>query len=325
MHRRRIIALALAVALAVLGVTAWMAGGAQATTGTCLNIATPISAPIGCGGLYFSGLGSGIQPDGTSLTLTATNPQWNSRVTDTFYDASRSDQDWTVYQRCSTVSGVRSVASPCGTGGSAFLDPDGQAEFVAEATPLGHHLDASGLINKPGNLCLSVEAVANGPLVHHHHALRWRTVLRTCDSLGATFFAGIPNGGADAGTTGVVTSPNFWQTWSPFGPVGSGFVFANNALSGNVFNHKFVLDAPGGSHVPGQWLLAYPENDQPNQVARIIGCTGRAEPDHARSLRLPVRRRITHERSGQGPLHRKLLTAVGHRRHYADSPVHPRL
>jgi hypothetical protein len=26
--------------------------------------------------------------------------------------------------------------------------------------------------------------------------------------------------------------------------------------------------------VPGQWLLAYPENDQPNQVARIIGCTG---------------------------------------------------
>ena len=270
--RRRIIAVAAAMALAVLGVTAWLAGGADATTGTCLNIATPISAPIGCGGLYFSGLGTGIQPNGTSLTLTATNPQWNSHVTDTVYDPARSDQDWTVYQRCVTVSGPRSVANPCGTLGSPFLDPDGQAEFVAEATPLGHHL--GGAINNSANLCLSVEGVLNGPVVHHHHTLRERTVLRTCNSLGATFFAGIPNGGADAGTTGVVTSPNFWQTWSPFGPVSNGFVFANNALSGNLFNHPFVLDVPGSGHTPGQWLLAYPENDQANQVARIIGCTG---------------------------------------------------
>jgi len=274
--RRRIIALAAALALAVLGVTASMAGGADATTGTCLNIATPVSQPIGCGGLYFSGLGTGIQPDGTSLTLTATNPQWNSHVATSVYDPARSDQDWTVYPRCNSVSGARSVAFPCGTLGTPALDPDGQAEFTAEATPIGHHL--GGAINSPGNLCLSVEAVLNGPLVHHHHALRWRTVLRTCNSLGAFFYAGIPNGGADAGTTGVVTSPNFWQTWSPFGPVGSGppagFVFANNALSGNVFNHKFVLDVPGASRVPGQWLLAFPESDAPNQVARIIGCTG---------------------------------------------------
>jgi hypothetical protein len=268
---RRIIALAAALALAVLGVTAWMAGGADATTGTCLNIATPNSQPIGCGGLYFSGLGSGIQPDGTSLALTAANPQWNSHVTDAVYDPARSDQDFTVYQRCTSVGGVRTVASPCGTG-TPVLDPDGQAEFVAEATPIGHHL--GGAINSSANLCLSVEGVRNGPLRNGHRALRWRTVLRTCSSLGATFYAGIPDGGADAGVTGVVTSPNFWQTWSPFGPVGSGFVFANNALSGNPFNHKFVLDVPGASHVPGQWLLAYPENDQPNQVARIIGCTG---------------------------------------------------
>jgi len=270
--RRRIIALAAAMALAVLGVTAWLAGGADATTGTCLNIATPISQPIGCGGAYFSGLGSGIQPNGTSLTLTATNPQWNSHIVDEPYDAARADQDFSLYEACLTVSGVRSVAFPCGATGSPKLDPDGQAEFVAEATPLGHHL--GGAINNSANLCISVEGVLNGPVVHHHHALRWRTVLRTCNTLGATFFAGIPNGGADAGTTGVVTSPNFWQTWSPFGPVGSGFVFANNALSGNLFNHPFVLDVPGSSHVPGAWLLAFPENDQPNQVARIIGCTG---------------------------------------------------
>jgi hypothetical protein len=245
---------------------------AQATTGTCLNIATPIAQPIGCGGLYFSGLGAGIQPNGTSLTLTAPNPQWNSRVTDAPYDPARSDQDWTVYQRCTLVAGARSPASPCGAAGIPAADPDGQAEFVAEITPLGHHL--GGAINTPGNLCLSVEGVHNGPLVHHHRALRWRTVARTCDTGGAVFTAGIPDAGADAGTTGVVTSPNFWQTWSPFGPVGSGFVFANNALSGNLFNHPFVLDVPGSSHVPGQWLLAYPENDQRNQVARIIGCTG---------------------------------------------------
>lgn len=263
-------AIAAAGAALVLGGLAWWAGGAAATTGTCLNIATPISAPIGCGGLYFAGLGSGIQPNGTSLTLTHPVDQWNAHVTDTVYDSARSDQDWTVYQRCNTVSGPRSAANPCGTLGTPTQDPDGQAEFVAEDTPLGHHL--GGAINTQGNLCLSVEGVLNGPVRHGHHTLRWRTVLRTCDTNGAVFTAGFPDG--SSGVTGVVVSPNFWQTWSPFGPVGNGFVFANNALSGNAFNHPFVLDVPGSSHVPGQWLLAYPENDQANQVGRIVGCTG---------------------------------------------------
>ena len=59
---RRIIALTAGAVLAasLVVATTW---GAAATTGTCLNIATPISQPIGCGGLYFSGLGSGIQPN----------------------------------------------------------------------------------------------------------------------------------------------------------------------------------------------------------------------------------------------------------------------
>ncbi len=269
MHRR-IIALAAAAFLAVPGVTAWMAGAADATTGTCLNIATPVSQPVGCGGLHFSGLGTGIQPNASSLTLTAASASWNAHVTDAPYDPARSDQDWTVYQRCNLVSGVRSSAFPCGTLGTATQDPDGQAEFVAELTPLGHHIGTA--INTQANLCLSVEGVLNGPVRNGHHALRWRTVLRTCGTNGAVFTAGFPDG--SSGTTGVVTSPNPWQTWSPFGPAGTGFVFANNMLSGNAFNHAFVLDVPGSSHVPGQWLLAYPENDQPNQVARIIGCTG---------------------------------------------------
>jgi len=266
---RRIAALAGGLLLAAALTTTW-ATASHAVTGTCLNIATPISAPIGCGGLYFSGLGSGIQPNATSLTLTATSPNWNAHVIDAPYDPARSDQDWTVYQRCNTVSGPRSAALPCGTLGTPTQDPDGQAEFVAELTPLGHHIGAA--INTQANLCLSVEGVLNGPVVHGHHALRWRTVLRTCDTNGAIFTAGFPDG--SSGVTGVVTSPNPWQTWSPFGPVGSGFVFANNALSGNIFNHPLVLDVPGSSHVPGQWLLAFPENDQANQVGRIVGCTG---------------------------------------------------
>jgi len=262
---RRITALAagavLAAALAVTGTLT-----ARATTGTCTNIATPISAPIGCGGLYFAGLGSGIQPNGTSLALTASSASWNAHVADAIYDPARSDQDWTVYQRCLVLSGPRSAAFPCGTLGTAAEDPDGQAEFTAEFTPLGHHI--GGVINSTGNLCLSVEGVLNGP----GGALRWRDVLRWCHSNGAVFTAGFPDG--SSGVTGVVTSPNPWQTWSPFGPVGDGFVFANNMLSGNAFNHPFVLDVPGASHVPGAWLLAYPENDKGNQVGRLAACTG---------------------------------------------------
>lgn len=259
---------AAAVLTAGLAISGTMA--AHATTATCLNIATPISQPVGCGGLYFSGLGSGIQPNGTSLTLTAPAAQWNGHVVDAPYDPARSGQDWTVYQRCITLSGPRSAAFPCGTLGTPAQDPQGQAEFTAELTPLGRH--AGGALNTFGNLCLSVEGVFNGPLVNGHPALRWRTVLRTCDTNGAVFAAGFPDGAS--GVTGVVVSPNPWQTWSPFGPVGDGFVFANDMLSGNLFNHPFVLDVPGASRVPGAWLLAYPENDNANQVGRIAGCTG---------------------------------------------------
>ncbi len=267
---RRLAAFAAASALLAAGALALTGQPSRAVTGTCLNIATPISPPIGCGGLYFAGLGSGIQPNGTSLTLTAPVDQWNAHVVDAPFDASRSDQDWTVYQVCDTVSGPRSATSPCGTLGTPRFDPDGQAEFVAEATPLGHHV--GGALNASGNLCLSIEGVFNGPLRNGRHALRFRTVLRTCNSLGAFFTAGFPDGAF--GTTGIVTSPNRFQTWSPFGPVGTGFVMANNALSGNGFNHPFVLDVPGSSRTPGAWLLAYPENDGPNQVTRIVGCTG---------------------------------------------------
>ncbi len=103
---------------------------------------------------------------------------------------------------------------------------------------------------------------------HGHHALRWHVVDRTCNTPGAHFTAG----GYQAATTGIAGVANFanhFQTWSPI-PADGGYVLANNALSGNLFNHPFVLDARGG-HGPS--LLAFPENDHPNEIWKVIGCT----------------------------------------------------
>ena len=274
--RRRIIALAAALALAVLGVTAWMAGGADATTGTCTANPVPVSPePVGCGGAYLPLLGSGIQPDGTSLTLTSARNSWNAQVTVTPYNASDSTQDFTVYEVCDFTSPgpfnggapiAPTHASPCGTNGTPVLNPDGFKEFVAEVTPLGHHLGAG--INDPANLCLSVTGVLDGPVHHGHHALRWHVVDRTCNTPGAHFTAG----GYQAATTGIAGVANFanhFQAWSPI-PADGGYVLANNALSGNLFNHPFVLDARGGH---GPTLLAFPENDHPNEIWKVIGCT----------------------------------------------------
>src|SRR6266705_2224711 len=267
---RRITALAagavLAAALAAAGATA-----ARATTGTCTSIATPVSAPIGCGGVYLPLLGSGIQPDASSLTLTAASDTWNAQVTVTPYSASDSAQDFTVWQACSFTVGSAPVAPtaamPCGTNGSPVLDPvSGFGEYVAEVTPDGRHL--GGTINSTGNLCLSVEAVRDGPRTWWGGlAIRWHAVERTCNTFGAHFTAGAPDGGA--GVPGVVNLANRFQTWSPI-PAAGGYVLANNALSGNAFNHPLVLDARGGR---GPQVLAFPENDRANAIWKVIGCT----------------------------------------------------
>ena len=273
MHRRTAALAAGAILTAAMAVAA--AGGAHATTGTCTASPVPVSPePVGCGGVYLPLDGSGIQPDASSLTLTAASDFWNAGVTVTPYNSSDSSQDFTVYEVCAFTSAPFNAplaptrAAPCGTNGAPVLNPDGFKEFVAEVTPLGHHL--GGAINDPANLCLSVTAVADGPVVHHHHALRWHVVDRTCNTFGAKFTAG----GYQAATTGiagVVNLANHFQTWSPI-PASGGYVLANNALSGNLFNHPFVLDKRGGGVAPGP-VIAFPENDQPNQVWKVIGCT----------------------------------------------------
>lgn len=272
---RRLAAAAAAVAIAGGGLALAAALPAAATTGTCTNIASPIALPIGCGGVYLPKLGSGIQPNASSLTLTAASDFWNAPITLSPYSSADSTQDFTVYEVCNFTSApfnaptAPTAALPCGTNGSPVIDPvSGFKEFVAEVTPLGNHI--GGAINNIGNLCLSVEAVADGPAHHHHHAIRWHVVERTCNTYGANFTEGIPSSPVGLhGVAGVVNLANHWQTWSPI-PANGGYVLANNALSGNFFNHPFVLDARGG-HGPN--VIAFPENDQVNQIWKVIGCT----------------------------------------------------
>lgn len=274
---RRIAALtAGAVLAATLAVTA--ATGAHATTPSCTAGQVPVGIdPISCGGLFFPNLGNfGIPPQGDPLTLTVQAAQWNGHLVDEPYSQFNKMQDFTVNEVCNGFNPVgRTEANPCGTGFAPVVNPSsGQPLFTPEFTPLGKHL--GGAINTPGNLCVSVEGVFNGPLVNGHHALRWRMVLRTCDTFGAVFFAGLPDGGL--GITPVVIHPNPWQTWAPVGPVnGAGnFVFANDILSGHFLNRLFVVDVPGSSTAPGAWMLAFPENDNANQTGEIAGCNGAA-------------------------------------------------
>jgi hypothetical protein len=276
-RRRGILAALTVILLAAGGLAAALAGPARAVTATCTNIAHPVAAPVGCGGIFLPLLGTGIQPDATSLTMTAAADFWNAPVTVTPYNPADAHQDFTVYQVCTVISGPRTAAAPCGTAGTAATDPlSGLGEYTAEATPLGAHL--GGGPNTPGNLCLSTGAVRDGPLVRGRHAVRWHVVLRTCDTGGAAFTDGTANAGADNGTPGVVTHPNLFQTWSPV-PGGNpactatpcGYVLANNALSNHFHtNTPFVLDARGGR---GPALIAFPENDNRNQIWKVIGCT----------------------------------------------------
>lgn len=261
-----------ALALAAGAVT--MTPAAHATTGTCTNIATPLAVPIGCGGVFLPLDGSGIQPNSSSLTLTAASDFWNAPITVTPYNSADSSQDFTIYEVCVFTSAplnaptAPTAAAPCGTNGHPLIDPiSGRDEFVAEVTPLGNHL--GGAINNIGNLCLSVEAVKDGP----HHAVRWHVVERTCNTFGANFTEGsAPDPVAPHhGIGGVVNLANHFQTWSPI-PANGGYVLGNNALSNNFFNHPFVLDKRGGGLSSGP-VIAFPESDNNNQIWKVIGCT----------------------------------------------------
>jgi hypothetical protein len=265
-------AVAAVSAVLLLGGVAWWAGGAGATTGTCLGTQNPVSGPVSCGGLFLPEMdrAGGVQPNAGTLTLTAAADFWNAPITFTLYSASAATQDFTVYERCTSVGGTRTDANPCGTGSPVLNAASGQPEFVAEVTPLGHHV--GGAINSSGNLCVSEEGVHDGPLRNGHRALRWHMVERTCDTSGAVFTAAVDDGPGGTGVPGAVTSPNPWQTFAAV-PGNGGDLIANDILSNNFRNTLFVVDDRAGGY-PSGTAIVYPENDGPNQVAKFIGCNG---------------------------------------------------
>lgn len=270
--RSKIKALAVAAAAVLAcsaGVAATWTTVAHATTSTCTNIANPVAAPIGCGGIYLPGMSaSATQPDATSYTLTASSDTFNAPVVIDPYSLSNSLQDWTVFEVCTSVGGTRTIASPCGTGSLVHNPVDGNAEYVAMLTRDG---TPNVTLNTAGNYCLSVTEVTR--LAGGRHVHRWVTALRDCNLDGQTFYAGAPQSPLpNGGLPGVVTSVNRWQVWSATGSGSNGYVLAEDYLSVNFRNTLYVLDDAGFGG-PGTQQLAFPENDGRNEIWKVIGCT----------------------------------------------------
>jgi hypothetical protein len=258
---RRFIALAAAMALAVLGVTAWMAGGAAATTLTCTHSAGATTVPIGCGGLQSVLATHGTLDMAVIGTASANGNYFNSPVgvkTDTQTTTPGQREDFTVFA----------------VGGSITGGLGGLGQYVAMYTPNGHvpgfpagqpAANTSFMPNSQ-DFCLSVTQLPNGP----HGALRWNAVLRNCNTNG-TFHMG-----DNAGVENSVTSShaNRWQVWAP-ATGAAGLEMVNVSLH-NHFNVPYVLDIKG-SGGDGSRLLAFPTHNAANEEWTLIGCTHPAD------------------------------------------------
>ena len=138
---RRFLMLAAAAAMAA-GTGVAVTWTAQATTLTCTNISTAITAPYGCGGLQ----------SGTGLDLAHVSNTWNGLVT-AQADASTTTEDWTAF----AVKPPTVVPPPPAhiTGG------DGYGVYVAMATPGGL---IPGFTSVSGGACiLNGSPVVPGP------------------------------------------------------------------------------------------------------------------------------------------------------------------
>ena len=238
-----------------------VAAPAGATTLTCTNIASAISGPIGCGGLQL-----GYTANGT-LDLAGGGNYWNAPATVQLDSQANSNEDWTVY----AISG------------SVTDGPGALGEFVAMYTPLGKipsftHVGGPGSSGTnatpvPGEVftagssdyCLSVENIGTGA------ALRWKTVLRNCNSNG-DFTEGANTGAAPFNAV-QPGHANAYQVWAPV-TGHDGLLMVNDSLSRGYKhnNTPYVLDDSGWGGA-GTQAIAYPENDGTNQVWSVIGCT----------------------------------------------------
>ena len=267
MHRR-IIALAVAVALAVLGVTAWMAGGADATTLTCTNIAHAVTTPIGCGGAQSATTAHGTLDMAVIGTANASGNYFNSPVGVKTESLSATREDFTVFALGGSITG--------GLGGLG--------SYVVMYTPNGHinswtHVSGPVGVSQPApgerfnagfnDFCVSVTQIPNGP----HGALRWNAILRNCSSNGV--FTMGDNAAVSPVENAVTFSfANRWQLWAPTLDA-NGLEFVNVSLH-NHFNVPYVLDIKG-SGGDGSALLAFPSHNGLNEQWTLIGCTHPAD------------------------------------------------
>lgn len=267
---KRIAAAAAATALAGGGLALAAALPASATTLTCTNLAHATNPPIGCGGAQLAYSAKGTLDLGVLGLGNSTGNYWNSPVG--FLTSSQSNirEDFTVFAVDGNVH-----SGPGGLGSYVVMyTPDGNIPtFMQGGVTKTNTTPTIGTSFTVGTnvYCISVENLNNGP----HGALRWRTVLRNCNTDG-TFEYGVNNG------TGPFNSvshshANRFQVWSPVSG-SAGLEMINLSLSKdhphgfNKSNTPYVLDDSGfGGN--GTWGLAFPENDGLNQEFSIIGCT----------------------------------------------------
>jgi hypothetical protein len=266
--RRRFIALAAAMALAVLGVTAWIAGGADATTLTCTNIAHAVTTPIGCGGAQSATTAHGTLDMAVIGTANASGNYFNSPVGVKTESLSATREDFTVFALGGSITG--------GLGGLG--------SYVVMYTPNGHinswtHVSGPVGVSQPApgehfnagfsDFCVSVTQIPNGP----HGALRWNAILRNCSSNGV--FTMGDNAAVSPVENAVTFSfANRWQLWAPTLDA-NGLEFVNVSLH-NKFNVPYVLDIKG-SGSDGSALLAFPSHNGLNEQWTLIGCTHPAD------------------------------------------------
>jgi hypothetical protein len=255
---------------ALLGL-ALLSGPANATTLTCTGLANSLTAPIGCGGLQFSYIAKGVQD------ISAAGDYWNAHVVSALDSGTNSAEDFTVFAlNGSTTDGPGSlgiyVAMYTPLGKFSFIPagtlPAGDPQVLGTTYTNTYPYPGSEFTATPTDYCLSVETGNTGP----RDAQRWRTVLRTCATNGTFTYGNDVTGTGNVVNSVSSSSANRFQLWAPV--TGStGLLFINDSLShGFTGNTPYVLDLAGNGG-PGTWLLAYPENDQPNQEGSILGCS----------------------------------------------------
>jgi hypothetical protein len=266
--RRRIIALAAAMALAVLGVTAWIAGSAGATTLTCTHTAGALTVPIGCGGAQSAYTAHGTLDMAVLGTGNATGNYYNSPVGVQLDSQANIREDFTVFALNGAITG----------------GPGNLGRYVAMYTPNGHiqswtHVSGPVGVSQPApgetfaagatDFCVSVTQLPIGP----RGALRWAAVLRNCNTNG-DFTIGTDTAAAPAENAVTFSHANRWQLWAP--AIGSNGLELINTSLHNIFNVDYVLDIKGAGGA-GSRLLAFPGHDALWEEWTVVGCTHPAD------------------------------------------------